>query len=82
MPRPVPCWPAGRRAADALAVDPADPRFAARPDLVATLTATAHGYFRFVNAAFAAETCRLFADVAARCPRSTCTATPTSSSTR
>ena len=61
---------ASRRAAadDALAVDPADPRFAARPDLVATLTATAHGYFRFVSAGFAAETCRLFTDVAARLP--------------
>ncbi len=57
---------AGRdAAADGLAVDPADPRFADRPDLVARLSATPHGYFRFVNAAFAAETCRLFADVAA-----------------
>jgi hypothetical protein len=55
-------------AADALAVDPADPRLAARPDLVERLTATAHGYFRFVNAAFAAETCRLFSDVAPSMP--------------
>jgi hypothetical protein len=55
-------------AADALAVDPADPRLAARPDLVAKLTATAHGYFRFVNSGFAAETCRLFADVAGQLP--------------
>ncbi len=55
-------------AADALVVDPADPRLATRPDLVATLTATAHGYFRFVNAGFAAETCRLFAEVAASLP--------------
>jgi hypothetical protein len=54
---------ASARASD-LTVDPADPRFAARPDLVATLAATAHGYFRFVNVAFAQETCRLFADVA------------------
>jgi len=55
-------------AADALAVDPADPRLATRPDLVARLAATAHGYFRFVNAPFAAETCRLFADVAESLP--------------
>lgn len=55
-------------AADGLAVDPADPRFAARPDLLARLTATAHGYFRFVNAAFADETCRLFTDVAPSMP--------------
>ncbi len=54
--------------ADALAVDPGDPRLASRPDLVARLAATAHGYFRFVNAPFAAETCRLFADVAESLP--------------
>ncbi len=61
--------PAGRAAAaDALAVDPADPRLASRPELVARLAATAHGYFRFVNAPFAAETCRLFADVAGSLP--------------
>jgi hypothetical protein len=60
---------AGRAAAaEGLAVDPADPRFSDRPDVVAKLTASAHGYFRFVNAAFAAETCRLFADVAASLP--------------
>jgi hypothetical protein len=61
---------ASRRAVadDALAVDPADPRLAARPDLVATLSATAHGYFRFVSAGFAAETCRLFTDVAGKLP--------------
>src|SRR5512139_2936136 len=55
-------------AADALAVDPADPRLASRPDLVAKLAGSAHGYFRFVNAPFAAETCRLFTDVAASLP--------------
>ena len=61
--------PAGRAAADdSLAVDPADPRLAARPDLLERLTATAHGYFRFVNAAFAGETCRLFSDVASSMP--------------
>jgi hypothetical protein len=54
--------------ADGLAVDPRDPRLASRPDLVARLAATPHGYFRFVNAAFAAETCRLFSDVAASLP--------------
>lgn len=60
---------AGRvAAAEGLAVDPRDPRFADRPDLVARLSATPHGYFRFVNAAFAAETCRLFSDVAASLP--------------
>jgi hypothetical protein len=55
-------------AAEGLALDPGDPRFSERPDLVAKLTATPHGYFRFVNAAFAAETCRLFADVDASLP--------------
>ena len=60
---------AGRAAAaDSLAVDPADPRLAARPDLLEKLTATAHGYFRFVNAAFAGEACRLFSDVASSMP--------------
>src|SRR5512143_2564225 len=60
---------AGRASgADALAVDPADPRLASRRDLVAKLSASAHGYFRFVNAAFAEETCRLFADVAESLP--------------
>ena len=61
--------PAGRaRAADPLAVDPANPALASHPELMAKLTATAHGYFRFVNAAFAAATCRLFADVAESMP--------------
>jgi hypothetical protein len=55
-------------AAEGLALDPEDPRFSDRPDLVARLAATPHGYFRFVNAAFAAETCRLFADVATSLP--------------
>jgi hypothetical protein len=60
---------AGRAtAADSLAVDPADPRFAGRADLLERLTATAHGYFRFVNAAFAGEACRLFLDVASSMP--------------
>jgi Uncharacterized protein conserved in bacteria (DUF2252) len=49
-------------------VNPKDPALAARPDLVATLAATAHGYFRFVNVGFADETCRLFADVADQLP--------------
>jgi uncharacterized protein (DUF2252 family) len=56
------------RAGESLTVDPKDPRFADRPDLVARLSATPHGYFRFVNAAFAAETCRLFSDVVASLP--------------
>ena len=60
---------AGRAtAADSLAVDPADSRLAARPDLLERLTATAHGYFRFVNAAFAGEACRLFSDIATSMP--------------
>jgi uncharacterized protein (DUF2252 family) len=58
----------GAGAEDGLAVDPADRRLRDRPDLVATLAATPHGYFRFVNAAFAAETCRLFADMAPSLP--------------
>jgi hypothetical protein len=51
------------RAADRLAVDPADPRLVARPEVEAKLLATPHGYFRFINAGFAAETCDAFADV-------------------
>jgi uncharacterized protein (DUF2252 family) len=62
-------FPAVRAAAaEGLGLDPADPRFSGRPDLVAKLVATPHGYFRFVNAAFAAETCRLFSDTTARMP--------------
>jgi hypothetical protein len=49
--------------ADPLAVDPADPRLAARPELKAKLAASAHSYFRFVNTAFAAEACAAFSDI-------------------
>ncbi len=55
-------------AEDGLTVDPADRRFKDRPELVATLAATPHGYFRFVNAAFAGEACRMFAAVAPSLP--------------
>jgi hypothetical protein len=55
--------PVPTRAADRLAVDPADPRLVARPEVEATLLATPHAYFRFVNAGFAALTCDAFADV-------------------
>jgi uncharacterized protein (DUF2252 family) len=48
--------------ADGLAVDPREPRLAARPDLIAKISSTPHAYFRFVSAGFAAETCRLFSD--------------------
>jgi hypothetical protein len=48
--------------ADGLAVDPREPRLAARPDLIAKIASTPHAYFRFVSAGFAAETCRLFDD--------------------
>jgi hypothetical protein len=60
--------PAPARSSGSLVVDPSDPRLATRPDLLARLTGSAHGYFRFVNAAFAAETCSLFSDVAASMP--------------
>ena len=56
------------KAADALQLDPADPRFVGRQDLLLKLKATPHGYFRFVNAAFAAETCSLFKDVVDQMP--------------
>ena len=55
-------------AAEGLRVDAFDPRLLARPDLAAKLAATPHAYFRFVNAGFAAETCRLFADIASSLP--------------
>ena len=46
-----------------LSLDPADPRFASRPDLRTKLARSAHGYFRFVNAGFAAEACAAFTDI-------------------
>jgi uncharacterized protein (DUF2252 family) len=49
--------------AERLTVDPTDPRLTARPELLARLTGSAHGYFRFINAAFAAEACAAFSDV-------------------
>jgi hypothetical protein len=64
---PLLAQPPAARGAD-LRVDPTDPRLLARPDLVATLAATPHGYFRFVNSGFAVETCRLFADVMGQLP--------------
>ena len=48
---------------DRLTVDPADPRLAGHPDLSSKLARSAHGYFRFINAGFALETCYAFADV-------------------
>ena len=59
-------WSAG--ASDALLVDPTDSRFVGRQDLVLKLKATPHTYFRFVNVAFAAETCNLFSDVLEQMP--------------
>jgi len=53
---------------DSLAVDPADPRFVGRGDLLVKLRASVHDYFRFVNSAFAAETCSLFSDVVDQMP--------------
>jgi hypothetical protein len=50
-------------ATDLLAVDPADPRLAARPDLMSKLAESPHTYFRFVNTGFAAEACDAFSDV-------------------
>ena len=55
-------------APEGLTVDPRDPRLAGREDLVGRISASPHGYFRFVNSGFAAETCRLFADVVERMP--------------
>jgi len=54
--------------ADSLGVDPTDPRFVGRGDLVLKLRTSVHDYFRFVNAGFAAETCSLFADVVDQMP--------------
>ena len=62
---------ASLRAADTLAVDPKDQRFIGRWDLVNRISATSHGYFRFINTAFAAETCRLFVDVVEQMPEVT-----------
>ena len=55
-------------AAQGLRVDASDPRLLARPDLAAKLASTPHAFFRFVNAGFAQETCRLFADTADSLP--------------
>jgi len=51
------------RGANPLAIDPADPRLAARPELRSKLAESPHTYFRFVNTSFAAETCSSFSDV-------------------
>jgi uncharacterized protein (DUF2252 family) len=59
---------AGAAHADGLAVDPHEPHLARRPDLVARIADTPHAYFRFVNAGFAAETCRLLGQVAPHFP--------------
>jgi uncharacterized protein (DUF2252 family) len=59
---------AATAAPESLAVDPRDPRFVGRSDLVGRISATPHGYFRFINSAFAAEACRLFADAVDRMP--------------
>jgi hypothetical protein len=48
---------------DRLAVDPNDPRLLARPELKARLAASPHGYFRFVNTAFAAAACDALIDL-------------------
>ena len=45
--------------ADSLGVDPTDPRFVGRGDLVLKLRTSVHDYFRFINSGFAAETCSL-----------------------
>jgi uncharacterized protein (DUF2252 family) len=55
-------------AGDGLAIDASDARLARRPDLTAKLVESPHAYFRFVNPAFAAETCRAFADVLTSMP--------------
>ncbi len=55
-------------AADSLFVDPKDPRLVGHADLVSRIGATPHDYFRFINAPFAAETCRLFADAVEKMP--------------
>jgi hypothetical protein len=54
--------------ADRLSVDPADPRFTARPELKAKLAKSAHSYFRFVNTGFAAEACDAFTDIVSEFP--------------
>ncbi len=46
---------------EGLSVDPKDPRFVGRSDLVTRISASPHAYFRFINSGFAAESCRLFA---------------------
>ena len=63
-----PSSPAGRRPPRASRSTPRTPASPTGPTSSRSSTATPHGYFRFVNAAFAAETCRLFADVAASLP--------------
>jgi uncharacterized protein (DUF2252 family) len=55
-------------ATDGLLADPKDPRFVGRWDLVQRISSTSHSYFRFINSAFAAETCRLFSDIVEKMP--------------
>lgn len=51
---------AARAGSEDLAVDPKDPRFVGRSDLVTRIGASPHAYFRFINNGFAAASCRLF----------------------
>ena len=48
------------RAAAPLLIDPADHDFARNPELLERVTATPHGYFRFINVPFANEAARRF----------------------
>jgi hypothetical protein len=74
MRRSLACWlsvgvscAVGSHAGE-LSIDAKDPRLVSHPALVARIAETPHGYFRFVSGAFAAETCRLFADAVATLP--------------
>ena len=50
-------------ASSALYVDPDSVRLRANPALVKRITASPHGYFRFINIPFSEEVCRRFSDV-------------------
>ena len=55
-------------ASSALYVDPDSVRLRANPALVKRITASPHGYFRFINIPFSEEVCRRFSDVVSDVP--------------
>lgn len=65
---PGPSAPVHNEVNNPLYVEPASYDFAANPKLLERIMASPHGYFRFVNRAFATETCRRLAATVGQVP--------------